>query len=154
MKNNENSNSILFILFIHYMLYTKFIRKCLSIRPRSSLVSSREFIDDIFQSKVSISVFDELNAIESTGVAVLGLHSNCFELAFRSVGDQHVSEATVIRFRCSSERIEKFGGSLFWEMKCHPLCPFSIARVRVDDETLGSALYSAGELVCATHGRR
>ena len=34
------------------------------------------------------------------------------------------------------------------------LCPFSIARVRVDDETLGSAIYSGGELVGATHGRR
>jgi hypothetical protein len=39
-------------------------------------------------------------------------------------------------------------------MKCHPVCPFSIARVRVDDETLGSALYSGGELVGATHGRQ
>ena len=40
------------------------------------------------------------------------------------------------------------------EMKCHPVCPFSITRIRVDDETLGSALYSGGELVDATHGRR
>jgi hypothetical protein len=39
-------------------------------------------------------------------------------------------------------------------MKCHPLCPSSIARVRVDDETLGSALYSGGESIGATHGRR
>jgi hypothetical protein len=38
-------------------------------------------------------------------------------------------------------------------MKCHPVCPFSIARVRIDDETLCSALYSGGELVGATHGR-
>jgi hypothetical protein len=72
----------------------------------------------------------------------------------RSVGDQHVSEAMVIRFRCSSERIEKFGGSFFWKMKCHPVCPFSIARVRVDDETLGSALNSGGESVGASNGRR
>ena len=117
-------------------------------------VSSGEFIHDIFQSKVPISVFDEVNAIESTGVDVLGLNSNCVELVLRSVGDQHVSEATVIRFRCSSEWIEKFGGSFFWEMKCHPMCPFMIARVRVDDKTLGSVLYSGGELVGATHGRR
>jgi len=40
----------------------------------------------------------------------LGLNSNCIELALRSVGDQHASEARVIRFWCSSERIEKFGG--------------------------------------------
>jgi hypothetical protein len=40
----------------------------------------------------------------------------------------------------------RFGGS-FWEMKRHPVCPFSIARVRVDDEALGSVLYSGGELV-------
>jgi hypothetical protein len=59
----------------------------------------------------------------------------------------------VIRFWCSSERIEKFGGYFFWEMKCRPVCPFSITRVRVDDETLGSALYSDGELIGATHGR-
>ena len=38
-------------------------------------------------------------------------------------------------------------------MKCHPVCPFSITRVGVDDETLGSALYSDGELIDATHGR-
>jgi hypothetical protein len=29
----------------------------------------------------------------------------------------------VIRFRCSSEWIEKFGGSFFWEMKCHQCVP-------------------------------
>ena len=40
-----------------------------------------------------------MNVIESTGVAVLGLNSNCVELVLRSVGNQHVSEATVIRFR-------------------------------------------------------
>jgi hypothetical protein len=34
------------------------------------------------------------------------------------------------------------------------VCPFSIARVRVDDEALGSVLYSGGELVGAPHGRR
>jgi hypothetical protein len=39
-------------------------------------------------------------------------------------------------------------------MKCHPVCPFSIARVRVDDETLGSALNSGGESVGASNGRR
>ena len=69
---------------------------------------------DILQSKVPISVFD-------AGVAVLGLNSNCIELVLRSVGDQQASEARVIRFRCSSDRIEKFGGSFFWEMKCHPV---------------------------------
>ena len=95
-----------------------------------------------------------MNALGSKGVAVIGLNSNCVEFVLRSDGDQYVSEATVIRFRCSSEGIEKFGGFFFWEMKCHPLCPFSIARVRVDDETLGSVLYSGGELVGATHGRR
>jgi hypothetical protein len=60
----------------------------------------------------------------------------------------------VMRFRCSSERIKKIGGSFCWEMKCHPVCPFSIARGRVDDETMGSFLYSDGELVGSTHGRR
>ena len=104
-------------------------------------VSSGEFIHDILQSKVPISVFDEMNAIESTGVAVLGLNSNCIELVLRSVGDQHASDARMRRFRCSSERIEQFGGSFFWEMKYHPVCPFSIAIVRVDHKTLGSALY-------------
>ena len=92
--------------------------------------------------------------LESTRVAVLGLKSNCVELVLRSAGDQHLSEAMVIRFWCSSERIETFGGSFFWEMKCRPVCPFSITRVRVDDGTMGSVLYSGGELVGATHGRR
>jgi hypothetical protein len=46
----------------------------------------------------------EVNAIlKSTGVTVLGLNSNCVELVLRSVGDQYVSEATVIHFRCSFE---------------------------------------------------
>jgi hypothetical protein len=63
----------------------------------------------------------------------------------RSGGNQQASEARVIRFWCSCDRIEKFAGSFFWEMKCHPVCPFSIARVRVDDETLDSVLYSDGE---------
>ena len=39
-------------------------------------------------------------------------------------------------------------------MKCHPVWSFSIARDRVDDETLGSALSSGGEFVGATHGHR
>ena len=135
------------------LLYRKFIRiNVFQFGLDRLLVSSGEFINDIFQSKVPISVFDKVNAIESTGVAILGLYSNWVELVLRSVGDQHVYGATVIRFRCSSERIQKFGRSFFWEMKCHPVCPFSI--VRVDDETLGSVLYSGGELVGATHGRR
>ena len=126
MNKNENSNSI---LFIHYMLYTNSFVNVFQFGFDRLWVSSREFIHDIFQSKVPISVFDEVNAIlKTTGVAVLGLNSNCVELVLRSVGDQHVSEATVIRFRCSSERIEKFGEFFFWEMKCHPVCPFSIAR--------------------------
>jgi hypothetical protein len=95
-----------------------------------------------------------VNAIESTGVTVLGLNSNCVELVLLSVGDQYVSEETVIRFRCSSERVEKCGGSFFWKMKCHPVCSFSIAIVRVDEKTLGSVLYSGRELVGATHGSR
>jgi hypothetical protein len=98
VNNNENSDSV---LFIHYMLYThSFVFQFGFDRL---WVSSGEFIHDIFQSKVPISVFDEMNAIESTGVAVLALNSNCVELVLRSVGDQHVSEATMIRFRCSSE---------------------------------------------------
>jgi hypothetical protein len=39
-------------------------------------------------------------------------------------------------------------------MKCHPVWSFSIARDRVVDEALGSALSSGGELVGATHGHR
>jgi short subunit fatty acids transporter len=56
-------------------------------------------VDALNHSSLShppISVFDEVNAIEFTGVAVLGLTSNCVELVLRSVGDQHVSEATVL----------------------------------------------------------
>jgi hypothetical protein len=39
-------------------------------------------------------------------------------------------------------------------MKYHPVYSFSIARVRVDDETLGSVLYSGGELFGTIHGCR
>ena len=80
MNNNENSNSI---LFIHYMLYTNSFVNVFQFGFDRLWVSSGEFIHDIFQSKVSISVFDEMNAIESTGVAVLGLNSNCVELVLR-----------------------------------------------------------------------
>jgi hypothetical protein len=58
-------------------------------------VSSGEFIHDIFQSKVPISVFDEVNAIESTGVAVLGLNLYCGPLATSTFlkRRRHVSDA-------------------------------------------------------------
>ena len=108
------------------MLYTNSFVNVFQFGLDHLWVSSGEFIHDIFQSKVPISVFDKVNAIEFTGVAILGLNSNCVELVLRSVGDQHVSEATVIRFRCSSKRIEKFGESFFWEMKCHPVYSVSL----------------------------
>ena len=48
-----------------------------------------------------------MNAIESTGVAVLGLNSNCVELVLRSVGNQHVST-------WSSTIIPSTDGSMFF----------------------------------------
>ena len=97
MNNNDNSNSN---SFCSYCCCTQnsFVN-VFQFGFDRLWVSSGEFNHDIFQSKVFISVFDEMNAIESTGVAVLGLNSNCVELVLGSVGNQHVSEATVIRFR-------------------------------------------------------
>jgi hypothetical protein len=65
-----------------------------------------------------------MNAIESTGVAVLGLNSNCVELVLRSVGNQQVSEATVIRFRVLSARRCKreddgVEGTYGYELECY-----------------------------------
>jgi hypothetical protein len=68
-------------------------------------------VESTYDYELDLSVFDEMNALGSKGVAVIGLNSNCVELVLRSDCDQYVSEATVIRFRCSSEGIEKFGGN-------------------------------------------
>jgi hypothetical protein len=110
VNNNENYISI---FFIHYMLYTNSFVNVFHFGLDRLWVSSGEFIHDIFQSKVPISAFDEVNVIESTCVAFFVLNSNCVELVLRSVGDQHVSEATVIRFRYSSERIKNSAGPSF-----------------------------------------
>jgi hypothetical protein len=59
-----------------------------------------------------------------------------------------------VKYRYRNFTLEDIVNAIFWEMKCHPVCPFSIARVRVYDKALGSVLYSGGELVGATHGRR
>jgi hypothetical protein len=52
----------------------------------------------------------------------------------RSVDDQDVGETVVIRFRCVSQRIEKFGGSHEGKVKRHPVTSATVARVRIDDE--------------------
>jgi hypothetical protein len=64
---NENSISI---LFIHYMLYTNSFVNVFQFGFDSLWVSSGEFIHDIFQSKVPISVFDEVNTIEKLNKTV------------------------------------------------------------------------------------
>jgi hypothetical protein len=56
-----------------------------------------------------MSPFEVVQAIQSA--SVVGLDSRRAIIVLRSVDDQDVGETAVIRFRCLSQRIEKFGGS-------------------------------------------
>jgi hypothetical protein len=70
-----------------------------------------------------MSPFEVVQAIQSAGVVVVRLDSRRTVVVLRSVDDQDVGETAVIRFRCVSQRIEKFGGSHEGNMKRHPLLP-------------------------------
>ena len=58
-----------------------------------------------------MSPFELVQAIQSASVDVVGLDSRRAVVVLRSVDDQDVGEMAVLRFRCISQRIEKFGGS-------------------------------------------
>jgi hypothetical protein len=70
VSDKTNYNSILFIHYIYCCTQNSFVN-VFQFGLDRLWVSSGDFIHDIFQNKLSISVFDEVNAIESTGVAVL-----------------------------------------------------------------------------------
>ena len=72
--------------------------------------------------------------VQSAGVCVieLDLRRRVVVLWFVDVG-----ETAVIRFRCVSQRIEKFGGSHEGKGKRHPVTSATVARVRIDDESAG-----------------
>jgi hypothetical protein len=59
----------------------------------------------------SMSPFEVVQAIQSACVVVVGLDLRRTVVVLRSVDDQHVGETVVIRFRCVSQRIEKFDES-------------------------------------------
>ena len=67
----------------------------------------------------SMSPFEIVQAIQSAGVGVGGLDLRRTVVVLRSVDEQEVGETAVIRFRCVSKRIEKFGGSHEGNVKRH-----------------------------------
>ena len=66
-----------------------------------------------------MSPFDVVQAMQSTGIGVVGLDLRRTVAELRSVDDQDVSETAMIRFLCASQRIEKFGGSHEGKVKHH-----------------------------------
>ena len=72
--------------------------------------------------------------VQSAGVGVIGLDLRRTVIVLRFVD---VGEAAVIRFRCVSQRIEKFGGSHEGIVKRHSVTSATVARVRIDDERAG-----------------
>ena len=84
-----------------------------------------------------MSPFEVVQAIQPAGVDAVGLDSRRTVVVLRSVDDQDVGETVVIRFRCVSQRIEKFGGSHEGKEKRHPVISATVARVRIHDERAG-----------------
>ena len=78
-----------------------------------------------------MSPFEIVQAIQCASVGVVGLNLRRTVVVLRSVD---VSETVVIRFRCASQRIDKFGGSYEGKVKRHQLTYATVARVRIDDE--------------------
>jgi hypothetical protein len=78
-----------------------------------------------------MSPFEVVQAIQSAGVDVVGLELRRTVVVLRFVD---VGETVVIRFRCVSRRIDKFGGSHEGKVKRRPVTSATVARVRIDDE--------------------
>jgi len=85
-----------------------------------------------------MSPFEIVQAIQSAGVGVVGLDLRRTVVVLWSDDAQDVGETAVVRFRCVSQRIEKFGGSHEGKVKRHPVTSATLARVRIDDERAGS----------------
>ena len=84
-----------------------------------------------------MSSFLDVSVWSSTGNAGVGvvgldLRRTVVVLPFVDVG-----ETAVIRSRCISQRIDKFGGSHEGKVKSHPVTSATVARVRIDDERGG-----------------
>ena len=75
--------------------------------------------------------------MQSAGVGVVGLDLSRTVVVLRFVDDQDDDKPVVIRFRCVSQRIEKFGGFHEGKVKRHPVTSATVARVRIDDECAG-----------------
>jgi hypothetical protein len=72
--------------------------------------------------------------VQSAGVGVVGLDLRRTVVVLRFID---VGETAVIRFRCVSQRIDKFGGSHEGKVKRHPVTSATVVRVRIDDEHAG-----------------
>jgi hypothetical protein len=72
--------------------------------------------------------------VQSAGVGTVGLDLRRTVVVLRFVD---VGETAVIRFRCVSQRIDKFGGSHEGKVKRHPVTSATVVRVRIDDERAG-----------------
>jgi hypothetical protein len=72
--------------------------------------------------------------VQSAGVGVVGLDLRRTVVVLRFID---VGETAVIRFRCVSQRIDKFGGSHEGKVKRHPVTSATVVRVRIDDEHVG-----------------
>jgi hypothetical protein len=81
-----------------------------------------------------MSPFEVVQAIQSAGVGVVGLDLRRTVVVLRFVD---VGETAVIRFRCVSHRIDKFGGTHEGKVKRHPVISTTVVRVRIDDERAG-----------------
>ena len=78
-----------------------------------------------------MSPFEVVQAMQYAGVGVVVLDLSQIVVLLRSVD---VGETAVIRFRCVSQRIEKFGWFYEGKVKRHPVTSATVARVRIDDE--------------------
>jgi hypothetical protein len=70
----------------------------------------------------SMSPFEVVEAIQSACVGVVVLDSRRTVVVLRSVDDQDDGETAVIRFRCVSQRIEKFTIELYLVVHCLGKC--------------------------------
>jgi hypothetical protein len=84
-----------------------------------------------------MSPFAVVHAIQSAGVGIVGLDLRRTVVLLWSIDNQDVGETAVIRFRCASQRIQKFGGSHKGKVKRHPVTSATVARVRIDNERAG-----------------
>ena len=84
-----------------------------------------------------MSPFEVVQAIQFAGVGVVGLDLRQTVVVLRSVDDEDVGETAVIRFRCVSQRIKKFGSTHEGKVKRNSVTSATVARARIDDERAG-----------------